>query len=324
MTAWYSTTSDEEDAAADLACERLRLASLLTIVVALTAAAIPAGWLGVRWSVAGSASAALSLAVLLGASLRLRSAGLATTRIATFSEIFGIALLGGLLSAAVAMVALRSGAPMADPWLKSADSTFGLSAQALVAGIAGLGFSLEPLHLIYHSSFPQIAGTILLLSLLGRRLEAWRLCFLFLVTLLSCALISFVIPAYGSFVDAAPSTIAALPAGAGTFAFGTVDQLRQAGVAILAIHDLEGVITFPSFHTIMALLVVQAWWWNRFLRLPVLGWNLAVIFSTLPMGGHYFVDLVAGALLWLGWDGIADRVAKGRASVRWGRAAAVT
>jgi membrane-associated phospholipid phosphatase len=100
--------------------------------------------------------------------------------------------------------------------------------------------------------------------------------------------------------------------------------LRQAGVAILAIHDLEGVITFPSFHTIMALLVVQAWWWNRFLRLPVLGWNLAVIFSTLPMGGHYFVDLIAGALLWLAWDGIADRVGKGSASVRWGRAAAVT
>ena len=293
------------------ACERLRFASLLTTVIALLIAAVPAPWLGVQWSVAGSASAALSLAVLLGASLRLRAIGRATA-VATFSEAFGIVLLGGLAAAAVAMVALRSGAPMADAWLKAGDSTLGLSAQALVAWLAGLGMSLEPLHVLYHSSFPQIALSILLLSFLGRQLDVWRLSFLFLVTLLSCAIISFALPAYGSFVDAAPSTIAGLPPGAGTFAFGSVDRLQAADVAIVGLYDLGGVITFPSFHTIMALLTIQAWWWNPALRLPILGWNGGVIFATVPMGGHYFVDLFAGALLWMGWCAVAEWIVAGR------------
>ena len=68
---------------------------------------------------------------------------------------------------------------------------------------------------------------------------------------------------------------------------------------------MTGVITFPSFHTIMALITIQAWSWHRALKIPILTWNLAVIFTTLPIGGHYFVDLAAGGLVWLGWNRIA-------------------
>jgi hypothetical protein len=30
------------------------------------------------------------------------------------------------------------------------------------------------------------------------------------------------------------------------------------------------------------------------------------------MGGHYFVDLAGGALVWLVWSAIADAIVKGR------------
>jgi membrane-associated phospholipid phosphatase len=63
---------------------------------------------------------------------------------------------------------------------------------------------------------------------------------------------------------------------------------------------------------IMALLAMQAWSWNRALRLPVFALNFAVMFTTLPMGGHYFVDLAGGALVWLVWSAIADAIVKGR------------
>ncbi len=265
--------------------------------------------LAVCWSTAGSANSAASLAVLLGASLRLRTTKQAAA-LANMSEALAIALLGGLAAAAVAMIALRSGAPMADPWLKSADARFGLSAQSYVAWFASLGVSLDPLQLIYESSFPQIAASILLLPFLGRTLEVWRLCFLFITTLLNCALISFVLPAYGSFVDATPSTIQALPRGAGIFAFDAVKRFREPDIAVLGLSDLEGVITFPSFHTVMALLMIQAWSWNCALAVPIVTWNLAVIFTTLPIGGHYLVDLVAGVLVWLGWSAVAERLAR--------------
>lgn len=301
----------ELQAHAGPACERLRLASLLTTLVTISIAAASAPWLGVRWSLTGAASAALILAVLLGASLRLRALR-PQSAIATFSEILAVLLLGGLAGATVALISLRSGAPMADEWLRSADAMFGLSAQALVSWVAGLGVSLEPLHLIYESSFFQIAASILLLPFLGRALEAWRLCFLFLATLLTCALTAFAIPAYGSFTYAAAATVKALPPGSGTFWWAAIDRYRSADVAVVGLHDLSAVVSFPSFHMIMALLAMQAWSWNPALRLPVFALNFAVMFTTLPMGGHYFVDLAGGALVWLIWSAIADAIVKGR------------
>ena len=293
----------------EVAIERLRLGSLFVILATLIVAALSAPLVGVHWSSSGASAAALCLSVLLGASLRLRSFD-RQNALATFSEVLALILLGGLANAALAMIALRSGAPMADSLLKWMDSLAGLSAQGLVSWMTDQGTSLEPLHIIYESSFPQLAVTVLLLPFLGRQLEAWRLCFLFLAALLTCALISFVLPAYGSFIDAAPSTIRALPAGAGTYAFESVAQFRATPVAELGLNDITGVITFPSFHTIMALITIQAWSWTRTLRLPILGWNLAVIFTTLPMGGHYYVDIAAGIVLWWGWSSVAKAIVR--------------
>lgn len=299
-----------DDGVAD-ACERLRLASLLATVAGLLLAALLGPWLGVRWSLAGTTSAALTIAILLGASLRLRSAG-RIDALTMFSEILGVLLLGGLAAVAVAMVATRSGAPIADPWLSSADELVGLSAQGIVSWLASFDVSLEALHLIYESSFFQIAASILLLPFLGRPAEAWRLCFLFIVCLLSCAIISFATPAYGTFIDASRTTIEAMPPGAGTFWWGSLDQGRSAEIMVIGLKDFGGVIAFPSFHMIMALLMIQAWSWSRTFRWPVLVANLAVIFTTLPMGGHYFVDLIAGALLWLAGSAVADWLLRDR------------
>ena len=226
-------------------------------------------------------------------------------------------LAGTIAAAAVSMVALRSGAPMVDSALEATDSALGLSARSVVAWVATWRIPLDSLRTLYNSAFPEIAGSVLLLSLLGRRFEVWRLCFLYLATLLSCALISFAVPAYGSFVHATPETIRALPPGAGTFWWDGLNSCRSAKVAVLAINDLGGVIAFPSFHTVIAMLTMQAWFWNRWFRIPVIAWNLAVLFTTLPIGGHYFVDLIAGTLLWFTWSAAADCVIERPRAFAW-------
>lgn len=300
----------------DSACDRLRTASLLTILGAMIVAATLAPLLGVRWSPQGSTGFAVLIAALFGEGVCLRHLYW-IKRLALFSEVLALMLIGTFAGAAVAMVALRSGAPMADSALKAADSALGLSAQSVVAWIATWNTSLEPLRFLYNSAFPEVAISVLLLSLFGRRLEVWRLCFVFLVTLLTCALISFAIPAYGSFVDAAPATVKALPSGAGTFWWGALNHCRMADIAVLRIGDLGGVIGFPSFHSIIALLTIQAWFWNRWLRVPVIVWNLAMLFTTLPIGGHYFIDLIGGASLWLVWSTAADWLVKGIQPLVW-------
>jgi membrane-associated phospholipid phosphatase len=58
-----------------------------------------------------------------------------------------------------------------------------------------------------------------------------------------------------------------------------------------------GVICFPSFHVIWAILCVQALWVFRPLRMPVSLLSGLIIFSTLSVGNHYFCDVLAGILL---------------------------
>jgi membrane-associated phospholipid phosphatase len=56
----------------------------------------------------------------------------------------------------------------------------------------------------------------------------------------------------------------------------------------------EGLVTFPSFHTIAALLCAMAYVHRRLLFFPFAILNAAVILSTITTGWHYLSDVLAG------------------------------
>lgn len=58
-----------------------------------------------------------------------------------------------------------------------------------------------------------------------------------------------------------------------------------------------GIIGFPSFHCVAALLNGWALWKIRSLRLCGLVLNLFMIAATPIMGGHYLLDLISGAIV---------------------------
>ncbi len=62
-------------------------------------------------------------------------------------------------------------------------------------------------------------------------------------------------------------------------------------------HPPEGVICFPSFHVIWAVLCVQALWGIRPLRIPVSIFSGVIIFSTMSTGMHYTCDVLGGILV---------------------------
>lgn len=55
-----------------------------------------------------------------------------------------------------------------------------------------------------------------------------------------------------------------------------------------------GVISFPSFHAIWAVLVMYALWSNPLLRYPIFIVGLIILASTILTGWHYFMDVYAG------------------------------
>jgi membrane-associated phospholipid phosphatase len=72
-----------------------------------------------------------------------------------------------------------------------------------------------------------------------------------------------------------------------------------------------GVVCFPSFHVIWALLCVCALWSIRPLRIPAVLLAVLVILSTLTTAWHYFADVVAGFLV------AGAAIALSRALSRW-------
>lgn len=72
-------------------------------------------------------------------------------------------------------------------------------------------------------------------------------------------------------------------------------QLLANGPGFIAPSDLKGLIGFPSFHAVLALLVT---WYasslKRYVFVPVLALNFLVLLSTPIQGGHHVVDVLAG------------------------------
>jgi hypothetical protein len=75
-----------------------------------------------------------------------------------------------------------------------------------------------------------------------------------------------------------------------------MEQLRS-GDLHFALANLTGVVSFPSFHTTMALLYIYG-----FSRAGAIGWAAAILnivmLPAIPFfGGHYLVDMFAGAVV---------------------------
>src|SRR5262249_48360851 len=65
----------------------------------------------------------------------------------------------------------------------------------------------------------------------------------------------------------------------------------------IPLDNLEGLITFPSFHTAGAIMFIWALRKVPYVRRPALALNAALLAATLIDGTHYFIDLVGGAVV---------------------------
>jgi membrane-associated phospholipid phosphatase len=189
--------------------------------------------------------------------------------------------------------------PLIDPLLAQADAAVGLTSPAYLSWLAGHPLVVQALDLVYVSAAPAVFVVIPLLMLTGQIWRLWELAFTFAVTVLATTLIATFFPAIGAVIycKIGPTILAHLPPGVGRLYVPTFEAFRSGAVQTIDINHLDGVIQFPSFHTVMALLIANAW-----RRLPgaslVAAWSALVIASAVPFGGHYFTDLVAGGAIW--------------------------
>lgn len=162
----------------------------------------------------------------------------------------------------------------------------------------------------YNLTIPIFFAGLVALAWRGDRVEAWRAAFCFVGTLFTTCLIASFAPAKGLGVWASPALLARLPDQAMRTFWPHFDSFYSGKDPVLRMQVVDGVISFPSFHAVVGFMVL-AMWRNNVATLALAGlWLAIMLIATLPGGGHYVVDLVAGFAVWAVWFAISKRVEK--------------
>ncbi len=179
--------------------------------------------------------------------------------------------------------------PLIDEWLSAADRAVGFDWVSLYAWTGHHRIIKDVLLLAYSSLVAQI-GFLMIWMVSTRRYErAQILLCLYIASGLCYILVSSLLPAAGAFGYYATAT--------DTPYVQQFYTLRNGGVKVIDLFDLQGVIQFPSFHFALAVICTYVTWGIRFLFPTFAVLNFLVILSTPVIGGHFLADIWGGAIL---------------------------
>jgi membrane-associated phospholipid phosphatase len=189
-------------------------------------------------------------------------------------------------------------APYQDTLLTELDQSLGLDWIALAQLVAKHEWLSGVLRFAYQSFAWQPFAVIAVLSLSGahRRLQLFMLGWVLalVITLPGLA----IAPAQTPWVHfGSDGPIPDLAAQVGQAQSITLEALRAGKMRNLLSDPFEGIVAFPSFHTAGALLYLWAVWEIIWLRWGAVLLNVLMIIATPVIGAHYFVDVIAGAVV---------------------------
>lgn len=207
------------------------------------------------------------------------------------------AIYVGFSSAITLLIYLRFPVEVAliDPLLISLDAKLGYSWQRGAALLAEYPAISAVLRLVYQSSLLQLFLLLAALCALGQFDRVHKAMFTGIFSLLLTVAIWWIWPSIGpaAYAELAKDIEikAALVTNAQMGAY--LQHLVQNGLEEISPDKIVGTIAFPSYHTVMALLVV---WYTRgtLLFLPALLVNLAMMPAILTHGGHHLLDVLGG------------------------------
>lgn len=195
-----------------------------------------------------------------------------------------------------------------DHWLEAADKALGFDWFALLAWLKANPTTAYGLRIVYSTLMLQVLAVVLALALTGRVAELRAFMLSFMIMTLAVIALSTPWPAQGPWVVhhlvgkdglMPPASAGAWPVMAG-LRDGTVRTLMAAGA--------DGVVTFPSLHTALAITVTAALW-----PIPVARWLIVpvnvLMMASIPIeGSHYLVDMLSGTAVALGAHVLAHRL----------------
>lgn len=249
-------------------------------------------------TVVTAASALLAIGIVYGYTGR-------SKRLSDMGYFGALFVFSGMLTVVLSYLAAQRAIPLYDAQLFALDAAMGFDWRHWHAFVQSHPVFDTVLGIAYASLLPQIPLTVVVLAHAGRTDRNIELFWtIFIAALVTTAL------------------FCAFPA-SGPFAYFGIDlgraihmsdflQLRSGAPGLYSVPDLQGIIAFPSFHTVLALIFMHAHRGLRATFVPFVLLNGLMLVSTPSHGGHYLTDMIGGAAVALASIALVRRVSARR------------
>ncbi len=190
------------------------------------------------------------------------------------------------------------GLPLQDGLFDRLDKAMGFDFLDHLAFVAARPDFAALLDYAYMSSMMQVVVVVLALAFVGEiaRLRAYMA--LFALTATATIFIATLCPTIGTyaFYDVADAMLPAFrDPRAGWDQVKHILALRDGSMREIPLNDIRGLVSFPSFHTALAVVTTWAVLRVRYLNVAVAALNFPLLLATPTNGSHYLCDIIVGA-----------------------------
>lgn len=217
----------------------------------------------------------------------------------TLVPILAMFMALGFVGAIFTYLASATNRPLIDGQLAAIDAALGFHWPSFLEAANASPVFANALVIAYHSLAPQFIGLLLVYCAAQRADRALEFVALLAVSFMFTAGLMALFPTSGAYAyfRPMPEAFEAFTAKAGMWHYADLLRLRSGEPFNLLVSKAEGLVTFPSYHTVVAIMIVYS------LRIvPIAAGsaallNAAMIVGTLPEGGHHLTDVIAGVMV---------------------------
>jgi membrane-associated phospholipid phosphatase len=202
----------------------------------------------------------------------------------------------GLSLACLSYVCARISLPLWDAQIISAESLVGFSWLAAAQWFDHAPLLLQVLNGAYATFTGQLIVTAILLLAAGRLREIDCYFVTFVCASLLAEIGSLIFPTLGPASSLASAVTFDHLAAIGRTTAEIVLGLRDGSLKVIDARALDGIISFPSLHAAVAVLIPYHLRWSKPLFGIAAALNTLMLISAVPCGNHYLIDILGGLL----------------------------
>lgn len=238
--------------------------------------------------------------------------------------IIAVTVVFGGAAILMSALAASAGFPMQDAVFSGTDMALGFHWEGFVARLNGSPELVTLLIASYKSVAITVPLSIMFFLLTGRSRELWEFIALIMLGAFMTIVISCFVPAIGGYTYYGPDPTSTSEflrqwPKAGTYFVDGLLEVHSRLFETLELDRVVGIVQFPSFHAILALILIFATRHYPPLFWPMLAVNLVMLVSTVPVGGHHGVDVLGSVAVVLASIAIVDAVEGRPARARFAR-----